>query len=154
MKGCGRSQYRMSVNLGHPAGHAHFFQVLIVVSEGREDIGTITITRIYILRWRSRCRRRRRCLSSLLISPKLVRLFGKVAIFQKFSFNLSKSAPTRESPICFRHMGRKQNVMRSSCNFILFCAYNFKQLTKIFEFLGATRAFRFADHVTKRNGGL
>ena len=29
----------MSVNLGHPAGHAHFFQVSIIVSEGREDIG-------------------------------------------------------------------------------------------------------------------
>ena len=29
----------MSVNLGHLAGHAHFFQVSIIVSEGREDIG-------------------------------------------------------------------------------------------------------------------
>ena len=29
----------MSVNLGHPAGHAHFFQVSIIVSEGRKDIG-------------------------------------------------------------------------------------------------------------------
>ena len=33
-----RSQYRMSVNLGHSAGHAHFFQDLMIVSEGREDI--------------------------------------------------------------------------------------------------------------------
>ena len=38
-KGSGRIQYRMSVNLGHPAGHAHFFQVSIIVSEGREDTG-------------------------------------------------------------------------------------------------------------------
>ena len=29
----------MSVNLGHPAGHAHLFQVSIIVSDGREDIG-------------------------------------------------------------------------------------------------------------------
>ena len=29
----------MSVNLGHPAGHPHFFQVSIIVCEGRENIG-------------------------------------------------------------------------------------------------------------------
>ena len=38
-KGFGRNEYRMNVNLGHPAGHAHLFQVSIIVREGREDIG-------------------------------------------------------------------------------------------------------------------
>ena len=40
-KGSGRSQNQMSVNLGHLTWHAHFFQVLITVSERREDIDRI-----------------------------------------------------------------------------------------------------------------
>ena len=36
----------MSVNLGHPAGHAHFFQVLMIVSEGREDIGIMVASSV------------------------------------------------------------------------------------------------------------
>ena len=46
MKGSGSSQYRMSVNLGNPPGHAHFFQVSIIVSEGREDIGILDASRV------------------------------------------------------------------------------------------------------------
>ena len=38
-KGSGHSQYQMSTNLIHPAGHAHFFEVSITMSEGTEDIG-------------------------------------------------------------------------------------------------------------------
>ena len=36
----------MSVNLGHPAGHAHFFQVSMIVSEGRENIGIIVASSV------------------------------------------------------------------------------------------------------------
>ena len=40
----------MSVNLGHPAGHAHFFQVSIILSEGREDIGIISYNECFLTR--------------------------------------------------------------------------------------------------------
>ena len=35
----------MSVNLGHPVGHVHFFEVSIIVSEGRENIGIMSASR-------------------------------------------------------------------------------------------------------------
>ena len=36
----------MSVNLGYPAGHAHFFQVSMIVSEEREDIGIMVASSV------------------------------------------------------------------------------------------------------------
>ena len=42
----GRSQYRVSVNLGRPAGHAHFFQVSIIASEGGEDISVMNASSV------------------------------------------------------------------------------------------------------------
>ena len=121
--------------------------------KGRNSHEVITVTRIYILRWRFRCRRRRRCLSSLLISWKHLHLF------RTFLFNLLKSAPIRACHVPFVPAIWAGSKMWCVLLVILFCCVHTILISQVSQwkcshFFGATKAFRFADHVTKRNGEL